>query len=453
MKNHTAMKHQAHSLKKMATTPIIFDMSDPGTGKTFVQIMAFAARRRKKGKCALVLATKSLLEPAWKADFRKFAPDMKVSVAFARNRTEAFAADADVYVTNHDAVKDLFKKPVSFWNKFDTIIIDESTAYKHHTSQRSKAVAKLAKNFKYRSCMTGTPTSNCITDIWHQVFILDEGARLGKSFFGFRSAACTPMQVGPSANMIKWVDREGVDLVVAKLLEDISVRHRFEDCVDIPPNFRHAVMYSLPKKQMTQYNDMQDFHFLQLKKTGVTAINGAVVYTKLLQIASGAVYSDDGEYSLVDTGRYEMVMDLVEERAHSVVFFNWTHQRDELVKEATKRGISFAVFDGSIGDAARRNIVVDYQEGKYQVLLAHPQSAGHGLTLTKGTATIWASPTYNLEHFLQGLKRIHRIGQTEKTETIVVVAEGTIDEKVWQVCQDKDAKQGDLLSLLETEVV
>ena len=449
----TAMKHQAHSLKKMERTPVIFDMSDPGTGKTFVQITAFAKRRRKKGGCALVLATKSLLISAWKKDFYRFAPDMKVSVAFAINRREALEAEADVYVTNHDAVKDLLKYPDRFWKKFDTIIIDESTAYKHHTSQRSKAVAKLAhKHFKYRSCMSGTPVSNTITDIWHQVFILDEGKRLGRSFFGFRQAVCTPVQVGPGAAMVRWVDKDGAESAVTHLIEDICVRHRFEDCVDIPENLRYAVSYALSKKQLSTYTDMQDFHFSQLKKTGVTAINGAAAYTKLLQIASGAVYDDSGEYTLIDTGRYEMVLDLAEERAHSIVFYNWQHQRDQLAKEAEKRGLTFAVYDGSVSDKQRSRIVEAYQEGEYRVLLAHPQSAGHGLTLTKGTATIWASPTYNLEHFLQGLKRVHRIGQTEKTETIVVVAEGTIDEKVWQVCQDKDAKQGDLLSLLRSEI-
>ena len=142
-------------------------------------------------------------------------------------------------------------------------------------------------------------------------------------------------------------------------------------------------------------------------------------------------------------------MDLVEERSHSIVFFNWEHQRDQLIKLAQSRKLAYAVYDGSVNDATRRSIVEDYQAGKYQVLFAHPQSAGHGLTLTKGTATIWASPTYNLEHFLQGLKRIHRIGQGKKTETIVVVATGTVDEGVWEVLNNKDARQRDLLSELE----
>lgn len=448
--------HQDFTLARMAQTPLLFDMSDPGTGKTRVQIDAFAARRRRAGRRrggkALVLATKSLLDSAWKRDFHAYAPDMKVSLAYASNRKAALAAEADVVVTNHDAVKELVKLSDGFWSEFDTLIIDESTAFKHHTSQRSKALAKLAKHFKYRVCMSGTPTSNGILDIWHQVYVLDEGQRLGKSFFGFRVAACEPKQVGPAQNMVKWEDKPGVDLAVAELLKDITVRHVFEDCVDIPQNFRRAVTFELPKGLKTKYNDMQDFHFVALKKTGITAVNGAVVYGKLLQIASGAVYDDRGEYSLLDTSRYELVLDLAEEREHSIVFFQWEHQRDQLIKEAEKRGVSYAVFDGGTSDKERTAIVKAYQAGKYRVLLAHPQSAGHGLTLTRGTATIWASPTYNLEHFLQGLKRIHRIGQTEKTETIVVVAEGTIDEKVWAVLQAKDSKQGDLLTMLKEGV-
>jgi len=95
--------HQKESVKRLAASPIIFDTSDAGTGKTLPEVVDFAARRRKKGKCLLVLATKSLLTSAWQAEFRKFAPDMKVSVAYAENRGKAFAEPVDVYITNHDA--------------------------------------------------------------------------------------------------------------------------------------------------------------------------------------------------------------------------------------------------------------------------------------------------------------------------------------------------------------
>jgi SNF2 family DNA or RNA helicase len=440
--------HQKKTVAFHKKTDIVFDMSDPGTGKTRGGIDAFSARRRKGGKAALIIAPKSLLDSAWKEDFSKFAPDMRVIAAYAENREEAFEMDCDAYITNHDATNWLVKQKPAFFKRFDTLIIDESTAFKHQTSKRSKALAKISKYFQYRTCMTGTPISNGVCDIWHQTFILDGGARLGNSFFKFRSSACEPEQVGPMPQMVKWNDRPGIENVVSALLKDITIRHVFEECVDIPPNHRYAVYIDLNKKHAKTYLQMQEDQMAQIKDKVVTAVNGAVVYGKLLQIASGAVYSGDGTYSLVDTQRYEVVMDLVEARKHSIVFFTWEHQRDELIREAEARGFTFAVYDGGTNSADRSRIVKDYQAGKYKVLLAHPQSAGHGLTLVKGTATIWASPTYNLEHFLQGLKRVHRIGQTEKTETIVVVARGTIDEKVWEVAQRKDAKQKDLLEML-----
>lgn len=250
-------------------------------------------------------------------------------------------------------------------------------------------------------------------------------------------------------NMIAWRNRPGIENTVAAILSDIVVRHEFEKCVDIPPNHQYARLFTLSKKHYAVYREMESFQIVKLKNTTVTAVNGAVAATKLLQIASGAVYDDDGGYSLVDSDRYALVMDLVEERSHSIVFFNWVHQRDELVKEAEKRALSFAVYDGTVPDRERTRIVRDYQAGMYRVLFAHPQSAGHGLTLTKGVATIWASPTYNLEHFLQGLKRIHRIGQTEKTETIVVLAEGTLDEAVWSSLQAKKVSMTELLRSLK----
>lgn len=438
------MKHQAQSLKIMEGTPIVFDMSDPGTGKTGVQIAAFAKRRKKRGGCALVLGTKSILTAAWANDFKKFEPTLKVSVAYAKNRSEAMNADADVYITNHDAVKDLLKYPPKFWGKFDTLIVDESTAMKHHTSQRSRALAKLTKYFKYRSCMSGTPTSNGICDIWHQVYLLDGGKRLGSSFFGFRSATCVPTQTGPSAQHVKWTDKPGIEDAVISLISDISIRHRFEDCVDIPENHKYCVTHELSAKHRKIYDQLEDESLAIIGKTSVTAINGAVLATKLLQAASGAVYDDSGSYSAIANDRYELVLDLVEERAHTIVFYQWDHQLHELVAEAKKRKLAYEVWNPD-----KPGIETKFQAGEFQVLFAHPASAGHGLTLTRGTATIWASPTYNLEHFLQGLKRVHRIGQTERTETIVVVAEGTIDEKVWDALQGKKVRMDALFDALK----
>lgn len=445
-------KHQLTSLKHNDKTPIVFDVSDPGTGKTYVRITAFAKRRAKGGGCLLVMAPRSLLRTVWFNDFKKFAPHLKVSVADADNRAEAFAADADVYVTNIDAAKWLVQQKPAFFKKFSELDIDESTAYKHHTSQRSKAIAKVAKYFKYRCCMTGTPNGNTITDIWHQVQLLDDGKRLGFSFYKFRDAVCTPNQVGRQAQMIKWTDKDGAEEVVFGLLSDIVIRHRFEDCVDIPANHQYPLEYELTAKQLRAYLELEATQMLLLnaKNSAVVAINAAAVATKLLQVASGAVYDGTGEYQVVDRARYELILDLIEQRKHSLTFFLWKHQRDLLVEEAEKRGIKYCVLDGGTSDRDREEMVMGYQAGVYQTMFAHPKSAAHGLTLTKGTATIWSSPTYDLEIFKQGSKRQHRMGQTEKTETIVIVAKDTIEQKVYDSMLAKDARMTNLLDLFGT---
>ena len=300
--------------------------------------------------------------------------------------------------------------------------------------------------------MTGTPNSNTITDIWHQALILDGGQRLGNSFFRFRDAVCTPHQVGRSAQMVKWHDKEGAEEVVMGLLSDIVIRHKFEECVDIPPNHQYSVEYDLTAKQLKAYFELEATQMLLLggSKPAMLAINAAAVATKLLQVASGAVYDGLGSFQVIDTARYEMVLDLVEQRKHSLVFFLWKHQRDALVAEADKRGVKYRVLDGGTSDRDRDEIVRGYQAGVYQTIFAHPKSAAHGLTLTKGTATIWSSPTYDLEIFKQGSKRQHRMGQTQKTETIVVIAKNTIEEKVWELLQEKDKRMTNLLDLFGT---
>jgi SNF2 family DNA or RNA helicase len=413
----------------------------------------------------LVLAPKSLLRSVWLNDIKKFAPQLTVAVSTAGKHEEVFKQDADVYVTNIDAVKWLAKQPKGFFARFSELVVDESTAYKHHASQRSRAAAKISKFFHYRCCMTGTPNSNSITDVWHQVLLLDGGKRLGPSFYAFRNTVCTPKQVGMNANAINWSDKGGAEEAVFGLLSDITIRHKFEDCVDIPETHQYSIPYELGRAHRKAYDEMLETCMLQIygtmeeratarvrskklmPKAAITAQHAGVLAQKLLQVASGAVYESENKYHLIDTGRYEMILDLIEARKHSLCFFYWKHQRDLLIAEAEKRGVTFALIDGSVKDSEREAIVKCYQAGAYQTLFAHPKSAAHGLTLTKGTATIWSGPTYDLEVFKQGSKRQARMGQTQKTENIVVTAKDTREELVWDILNEKNARMSNLLDL------
>lgn len=427
----------------------VFDASDPGTGKTRPAIGAFAERRAQGGGKALVLAPKSILQPAWGDDVDKFFPGTSYMVAYATNRKKAFDMDVDMYVTNHDAVTWLTKNmPVKYWDDFDTIIIDESTAFKNYKSNRSKALIKLVKHFEYRETMSGTPNPQSVLDFWHQCKILDDGEALGTAYWKFRSVVCEPRQVGPSINHIKWIDKPGAELAIYDMIDHMCIRHPFTANEKFGAPYK--LMYDLPPRARKSYDDMVDIAVTMLHDgTLLTAMHASAVHQKLMQIASGAVYTDStGKWSVVDTGRYELVMDLIEARKQCVVGFLWRHQREELEKAAKKRGFTYAVIDGSVKDQARTAAVAAFQRGELRCIFAHPQSAGHGLTLTAGTTTIWTSPTYNAEHYKQFNARIERAGQNDYTETILLCARNTIDEEVYDRLDGKLDSMQLLLDLL-----
>jgi SNF2 family DNA or RNA helicase len=448
-------KHQDTSVKFFLLHNCAYDASDPGTGKTRSQIDTILERRRmqllhdKKRKKALILAPKSILRPAWLRDIRTFAPELSVSVAFAANRKKAFDKEADVYVTNHDAVK-WIEKNLDL-SDYDTIIIDEITAFKHRTSQRSKALAKVAKKFKYRYGLSGTPNSNTILDLWHQIFVLDDGVHLGTNFFKFRNTVCEPTQVGPDAHMVQWADKIGAQDAVADILTDLTIRHVFEDCIDIPSNTVRAVPFDLSPKHLAQWEQLKRTAVLELKGKTISGIHAGALANKLLQAASGAVYDGEHIAQVIATERYELVMELAGEREQCVIPFVWTHQRDEMVKIALKKQFTYAIIDGSANDSEREKAVEDFQAGRLKIIFTHPKSGAHGLTLTKGTTTIWPGPIYDAELFTQLNKRIYRAGQTRKTETLLIAATGTTDAEVYEKLNGKLDRMSDLLAILETE--
>jgi SNF2 family DNA or RNA helicase len=438
-------QHQARDVAFILQNPYVYNASDCGTGKTRTCIEVIRQTRLP----TLVLAPKSILRAAWADDIRRFGPELTVSVAFAENRDAAFSKPADVYVTNIDAVKWLTQNPAQL-KKFEggLLIVDESTAYKHHTSQRSKALTKIAKAFSRRIFMSGTPNPNGILDLFGQLLILDDGQRLGKSFWAFRQAACTPVQTGRGANMVKWEDRPGIEEAVFDLISDITIRHRLEDVIDMPERVITHMQVDLSPKHHAAYRRLKNDSLVDINQQTVTAINAGALIQKLLQCLSGSVYDEHGQAALVDSARYELILDLVEQRSQSIVAFLWHHQRDQLIAEARKRGLAFGVIDGETPAERRGELVNQFQAGLLRVIFAHPQPAGHGLTLTRGVATIWASPTYNAEHYKQFNHRVYRAGQTQRTETILISARDTHELKVYEALTQKLDNMNTLLQLI-----
>lgn len=466
-------ENQNETLDLLRQQDRVFDLSDPGTGKTRPALGAFIERRAAGGKKCLVLAPKSILQPAWGDDIDKFFPGTSYMVAYASNRKKAFLDfDVDIYITNHDAVtwlmgthkvtneagetRNVRNIPLSYWNDFDTIIVDEFTAYKNQNSLRSKAAYKLARLMDFRELMSGTPNPNSITELFHPTKILDDGEHLGTSFWKFRSAVQEPEQVGPEVHHLEWKDKEDAEFTVYSLIDEFSIRHILEECQDIPDNKVTEYYIDLPPGLRKHYDSMVDIAATLLEDGKLlTAVHASAVHQKLMQIASGAVYTaltgaGETPHTVIDDGRAELVMDLACEREQCLIAFNWRHQRAGLERAAKARKRRYAIIDGSVSDKKRREAVDMFQAGELDDILAHPQSAGHGLTLTRGTTTIWASPTYNAELYKQFNHRIYRAGQKYKTETIHIIARNTTDEKVYGKLSNKLTSMQLLLDLIKT---
>jgi SNF2 family DNA or RNA helicase len=438
-------EHQTATTDFVNSTKKCYVMNEPGTGKTRSMLDVISDYVKEFDKRALVFAPKSILEPSWVDDCRKFTPRLSIIPAYAENRAAAFASNARIVVTNHDAAKWVAARP-EILRDFGALFLDEATAYKNRGSQRSASIAKVAHQHPWDiiTLLCGTPIPQSIEDIWHQVYLIDGGERLGKSFYKFRAAVCEPVQEGA---FVRWKEREGARDIVADLISDITILYRLQDCISMPERVFTTLDVDLTPGLQRQYDRMVRDAIIELEAGDVSAVHAAALRTKLLQIASGAVYDANGAYHVLETARYDLVAELCAQREHSLVAFLWRHQRDQLVAAFERAGISnYAVIDGETEDVAQ--IVRDFQAGKYKVLAAHPKSASHGLTLTKATTTIWPSPTPEAERYIQFNQRTYRAGQKERTEFIRIRARGTIEERAYDQLDGKIVGQEDLLSLL-----
>ena len=435
-------KHQTKTTEFILNNTKCLITSDPGTGKTRSVLDALTSLSSQER--LLVLAPLSILQASWGDDIQKFTPELTYSVAYARNREMAFKENSNIVLTNHDAVKWIAKNP-EVLDGFTMLCIDEFTAFKNPSSQRSKAALAISNIFERVVAMSGTPNSNSITDIWHPALLVDGGERLGKRFYSFRQHVCTPIHNGFG---IEWKDKEDAEETVAVAIGDISIRFELEQCIDMPEQSTHRMYTTLPKKIQQQYNQLAQESVLYTGKRTINAIHAGARVKKLLQLCTGAIYDQKGEYAGIHEERYDMIIDLIKNRSHSLVAFNWRHEREALVAKCEKEKISYGVIDGETPAQRRTEIVNRLQAGQLQVVFAHPQSAGHGLTMTKATTVIWSSPTYNAEHYQQFNRRIYRAGQTQKTQIIQIAARNTWEPDVYEKLESKLGRMENLLSVL-----
>jgi hypothetical protein len=450
----------AHQLKTYAfglNHNRMYDLSSAGTGKTIAHAkLAENFLANEQGTRVLVVCPKTLMRSAWKQEFFTYMPYITVGLAEApdANRKLVFESQCKVVVMNTDGLSFLAAQPKTWLlkhlGKKPMLIIDESSSIKNPNSIRTKAALKIAPYFDRVHLLSATPAPNSVIEIWPQAKVLDGGKRLGTRFTAFRNLMQRPVFSGPFR---QWEDAPDASTITYGLLADISIRHDFDDVMTHVPAMTDTVMYyDLSHSHMKTYKTMEKQAFLEFGDETITSLNAAGLANKLLQIASGAVYndpsSDEKGWSIIDSGRYEMIAELCEPRPHTVIFFTWKHQKQEIIKELEKRSLTYAVLDGSVkSPAVREETVNGFEAGKFRVILLHPLTGAHGLTLTKGTTIIWASPTYNADWFQQGNARIRRGRQTLPTQSITILAKGTRDFDAHDTFTGKNTRMSALNNL------
>ncbi|WP_312388153.1 DEAD/DEAH box helicase [Stutzerimonas nitrititolerans] len=279
--------------------------------------------------------------------------------------------------------------------------------------------------------LTGTMSPNGLLDIWSQFYLLDQGERLYGSFNQYRTRWFDSDYMG-----YRYTPRPGAFEQIVERIQDITLSMKTEDYVDMPPVIHNTIRVKLPPKVMAQYRKFEKT--MLLEEHDIEAVNEGVLTGKLLQLANGSVYDEDGNVIEIHSLKLDALDSVIEEANGAPVLVAYSYQFD--LEKLRKRYPKAEV----VGEAP--NLQKRWNNGEISILLAHPQSAGHGLNLQYGGCiTVWYGLCWSLEYYQQLNKRLHRPGQKETVVIHHIVAEGTVDERVMAVLPEKDALQDALV--------
>ncbi len=367
-------------------------------------------------------------------------------------RLAGISAEADIYVINRENVEwlvDQFLDPrgklVQEW-PWGNVIIDESSSFKNHRSNRWRALKRIRKHIDRATLLTGTPRPKGLMDLWSQVFLLDGGERLGKNITAFRNRWFDPPGYG-----FEWKPKDHAERQITAAIRDVCVSMKAEDFLDMKPTKINPIKVELSHEQFSQYKELEKHNILELQgEEVITAVNAGVLAGKLLQLANGAYYTDNPEWEEFHTAKLDALVELLEfVEGPAIVCYNFKFDAIRIQKRLKKKKIKFDMLTDEASEDR-------WNAGKTPVLLLHPKSAGHGLNLHKcgSSDIIWFGLTYSLEDYQQANARLmggHRRG--DRTVVMhMIIAENTIDERVIEVLEEKDEGQKTLISALRNYI-
>jgi SNF2 family DNA or RNA helicase len=330
---------------------------------------------------------------------------------------------------------------------FDLVIVDEAAALRNPATRRFKIFRKwLDQNPTTRLwLMTGTPTPNAPTDAWALAKLVGS-PYLTKTFTAFRE------QVMMKIGQWKYVPRPESIEIVKQVLQP-AVRYTRDECFDLPETIIQTRQVELTSEQKKHYMQMFKHFVTEAAQEGtITAVNEAVKIQKLVQIACGVVYGDDGQTIELDCSpRVNLVKEVIEEAGEKViVFVPLTGTLRMLEKELSKHW-SVGIVNGEVSATQRNNIFHGFQHEKNpHVLIAHPGTMAHGLTLTAASTIIWYGPITSNEIYVQANGRIERAGK--KRVANIVHIEGTdLERRMYERLKNKQKLQGLLLEMIQQQ--
>lgn len=447
-------EYQKHCINRIIDTPRLGLFLDMGLGKT--SIVLSAVKELKYNRFAvskvLVIAPKKVAEGTWSKEKDKWDHTrcLRISrvLGSEKKRIRALYEPADVYIINRENVVWLVDFYKNDW-PFDMVVIDESSSFKSHKAKRFKALSAMAPRIKRIVELTGTPSPNGLADLWAQLYLLDEGARLGTRYAGFRERY---FDAGPRHNGIvyKYSVKQGSEEAILSAISDICVSMKASDYLELPDCIMHEIPVELDPKAAKAYRELEREMVLELPDDEVTVTSAAALSNKLLQLGNGAIYGEDHSVHEVHGCKIEAFMELIESLSASgknaLVFYNYQHDRVRLQKALAKTGLV-------VRELKTTEDEDDWNAGKIDILLTHPASSAYGLNLQQGgNHVVWFGLNWNYELYTQANKRLHRQGQTEKVIIHHLVCERARDEDVMAALARKDDVQQFVMESLKARI-
>lgn len=436
--------YQQECINAIIERPGVALWLEMGLGKTVVTLTAIAALLQLSDVSkVLIIAPKKVAEATWQDEAKKWEHlqglRMSTVLGTAKQRERALSKKADIYITNRDNVVWLEKRYGRRW-PFDMVVLDEASSFKHHSTQRFKALRRMRPHINRVVELTGTPAPKDYMDLWAQVYLLDQGQRLGQRFTQYRDNYFQPDKRN-GMQIYSWKPRKGAEEAIQAKLADVAISIQAADHLQLPEKIIEDIPVVLPPKDWDTYQEMQNQRLLEVDTETITAMQAATLTGKLLQLCNGAMYDTEKQVHPLNRCKLDAFDELIDalDGQRALVFYAFEFDKEFLQAElkTRKRGISFAVLKG-------REEADAWNRGELDVLLAQPASCAYGLNLQAGGHhLIWYSLPWNLELYEQGNARLYRQGQQQPVIIHRLLVKNGADELVAKALERKgECQQG-----------